>query len=105
MAGRPRLYANAAEKTRAYRQREEQRTVKMDRITLERFEEDLERLRKAVYLAQERADPLARSLRTAMITDMLEDLALYFESGNFPVRPALPRSKKTTKGGDATPNI
>ena len=105
MAGRPRLYANAAEKTRAYRQREEQRTVKMDRITLERFEEDLERLRKAVYLAQERGDPLAQSLRAAMITDMLEDLAHYFESGHFPVRPALSRSKKTRKGGDATPDI
>jgi hypothetical protein len=104
MAGRPRLYQNAAEKTRAYRERQSQRTVKMDRLTLEQLEMDLDRLRQAVYLAQHRGDTLARSLRTVMLTDLLEDLALYFESGNIPTRPAHSRALKTRKGGDATPN-
>ena len=97
MAGRPRLYASAAEKTRAYREREAERTVKMDRITLERFEEDLERLRKTVYLAQDRGDPLAKSLRTVMITDMLADLATYFETGVFRPQPQTKQRKQKPK--------
>jgi hypothetical protein len=80
MAGRPRLYQNAAEKTRAYRERQAQRTVQMDRITLEQLEAHLQRLREAVYVAQEKGDPLALSLRTVMITDLLEDLAHHFEA-------------------------
>jgi len=92
MAGRPRLYANAAEKTRAYREREAKRTVKMDRLTLEQIETDLDRLRNAVYLAQERSDPLALSLRTGMWFDMLEDLAAYFETGE--MRPPLPQRRR-----------
>lgn len=97
MAGRPRLYQNAAEKTRAYREREAQRTVKMDRVTLERIEADLDRLRKAVYAAQERGDPLALSLRTTMETDLLEDLALYFETGAITSKPARSRAQKQVK--------
>lgn len=81
MAGRPRLYADAAEKTRAYRERLEQRIVKKDRVTLENLEEDLERLRQAVYGAQERNDPLALSLHTITWSDLVQTLALYFETG------------------------
>ena len=81
MAGRPRIYANAAEKTRAYREREAHRYTKTDRITHEQFEADLRRLREAVHAAQDRGDPLARSLRTVMMMDMLSDLAAYFETG------------------------
>lgn len=94
MAGRPRLYQNAAEKTRAYRERQAQRTVKMDRITLEQIETHLKRLREAVYAAQERGDPLALSLRTVMQTDMLADLALYFETGVVTQRPVCSRANK-----------
>jgi len=79
MAGRPRLYASAAERTRAYRQREEQRTVKMDRVTLAQIEEHLARLMEAVHQAQEAADPLACSLNTVSRLDLLSDLAVYFE--------------------------
>jgi hypothetical protein len=93
MAGRPRLYQNAAEKTRAYRERDAQNNVKMDRITLARFEEDLDRLRNAVYTAQRRGDPLAQSLRTAMMTDLLVDLAAYFETGQL-------KSNTSEKKGD-----
>lgn len=98
MAGRPRLYANAAEKTRAYREREAQRTVKMDRITLERFEEDLERLRVAVHLAQDRGDALAQALRTVMITDLLMDLSVYFETGELKPPLQAKEGRKRQKG-------
>lgn len=104
MAGRPRLYQNAAEKTRAYRERDAQRNVKMDRATLERLEEDLDRLRQAVYAAQHRGDALAQSLRTAMITNLLTDLALYFERGNITPRAISGRATRNRKGGDDTPN-
>ena len=81
MAGRPRLYENAAEKTRAYREREAQRYVMMDRLSLEEIQRDLLRLRLAVFAAQKRDDPLVQSLRTVMMTDLMEDLAIYFETG------------------------
>jgi hypothetical protein len=67
----------------------------MDRITLERIEEDLDRLRQAVNDAQVRGDPLARSLRTGMWIDMLEDLAAYFETGE--IRPSLPQRRRPKK--------
>lgn len=97
MAGRPRLYADAAEKTRAYRQRREPRMVTTDRVALERLEEHLERLRKAVYVAQARGEALALSLKTVLWTDILEDLALYFESGVITPRPVRLLAKKKGK--------
>ena len=94
MAGRPRLYQNAAEKTRAYRERQAQRTVHMDRVTLEQIEAYLKRLREAVYAAQQRGDPLALSLHTTMELDILADLAHYFESGIIAPRPVRSRTSK-----------
>ena len=79
MAGRPRLYANAAEKTAAYRQRESKRTVKMDRLTLEEIEALLGRLMTAVQEAQTAGDALACSLNTRSRPELLADLAIYFE--------------------------
>lgn len=97
MAGRPRLYASAAEKTRAYRERQEQQKVTRDRATLEYLEADLQRLRKAVYTARERGDPLALSLDTITLTDLLEDLALYFESGAIRQRAHRSNPRKKVK--------
>lgn len=97
MAGRPRLYQNAAEKTRAYRERQEQQTVTRDRSTLERLEEHIERLRQAVYAAQERGEPLALSLDTITCDDLLADLALYFESGTIRPRAIRTQSRKKVK--------
>ena len=94
MAGRPRLYASAAEKTRAYRQRLEQQTIIVDRQWFEQTQKDIERLRKAVYAAQDRGDPLALSLRTVTTTEMMAHLSLYFECGVMTPLPNKATGKK-----------
>jgi len=77
MAGRPRLYANAAEKTRAYRERLRRHTSEFEEWA-EQAAEDMMRLRRCVIVAQHRGDVLALSLRTENITDLMQDLASYF---------------------------
>ena len=79
MAGRPRLYADAAQKARAYRKREDERYMKRDRITTEQLDLDLRRLRIAVSDAWRVNDPLAVSLKTTTVFDLLESLAAHFE--------------------------
>jgi hypothetical protein len=81
MAGRPRLYANSAEKNRAYRERQEKRSMTVDRLWAEQSLKDMRRLIDAVHVAQKRGDELALSLRAITTPDMMEDLALYFETG------------------------
>ena len=81
MAGRPRLYANSAEKNRAYRERQEKRMMAVDRLWAEQSIKDMRRLMNAVHDAQKRGDELALSLKATSITEMMNDLALYFESG------------------------
>src|SRR5580698_6294537 len=92
MAGRPRLYTNAAEKTRAYRERQEKRTIIADRQSFECTVKDMKRLTCAVMDAQKRGDELALSLKVVTTTDMLADLALYFETGTI-----TPRAIRTQK--------
>src|ERR1019366_5545907 len=98
MAGRPRLYANSAEKNRAYRERQEKRMMAVDRQWAEQSVKDMRRLICAVHDAQKRGDELALSLRATAITGMMEDLALYFETGTMAVRisptPKQPARKK-----------
>jgi hypothetical protein len=81
MAGRPRLYANAAEKTRAYRERQELTRTVVDRQWAEQSLKDMRRLSRAVHEAQKRGNELALSLTSVTIVEMMADLALYFESG------------------------
>lgn len=59
MAGRPRLYANAAEKNRAYRERQELSRMVVDRQWAEQSRKDMRRLTCAVMDAQKRGDELA----------------------------------------------
>lgn len=77
MAGRPRIYANAAEKTRAYRERKRQHTSEFDEWA-EQATNDMLQLRWAVIIAQDRGDVLALSMRTEKLTDLMHDLAAYF---------------------------
>jgi uncharacterized protein Yka (UPF0111/DUF47 family) len=77
MAGRPRLYINATEKTRAYRERQRQHTSEFEEWA-EQAAEDMRRLRRSVIVAQHRGDVLALSLRTENLTDLMQDLARYF---------------------------
>ena len=73
------MYADAAEKNRAYRLRQEQQSVTMRREDLEALQTHLARLRTAVYAAQDAGDMLARSLKTVTPLDLLETLAAHFE--------------------------
>jgi hypothetical protein len=79
MAGRPRLYANAAEKTAAYRARQEKRFVVRDRVTQEYLEADVRRLLTAVNAAAAAGDGLARSLNRVSWIDLLDSLSAHFE--------------------------
>ena len=73
------MYADAAEKNRAYRARVEKQTVKVHRDDLLVMAEHLDRLRKAVYAAQAAGDVLANSLNTVTHLDLLETLAAHFD--------------------------
>jgi hypothetical protein len=101
VAGRPRLYANAAEKTRAYRERQEKRTVAADRQWFEQSVKDMRRLTRAVMLARKSGDALALSLRATTQADMMADLALYFEARA--VTPPPNRSRRKNAEGASTP--
>jgi hypothetical protein len=79
MAGRPRLYASAADKTRAYGERQRQHISELDSWA-EQAANDMALLRRSVIIAQYRGDALALSLRTEKLPELLEDLALYFSS-------------------------
>jgi hypothetical protein len=79
MAGRPRMYADTAEKNRAYRARVQQQSVKVHRDDLLVMEEHLDRLRKAVYAAAAAGDVVACSLHTITHLDLLATLAAHFE--------------------------
>ena len=98
MAGRPRLYGSAAEKTAAYRQRQEQRTVTLDRVAQEVLQEDLDRLMAAVNSACAVADPLALSLDTVSRQDLLLSLACYFEGKSLPAGECDVMPTKARKG-------
>lgn len=78
MAGRPRLYENAAEKNRAYRARQAERLVLADRLTFEEAHADLRALTEAVREASQAGDPLARALSTITRHDLLHSLAEHF---------------------------
>jgi len=97
MAGRPRIYANAAEKTRAYRERQEKRMVTADRQWFEQSIRNMRRLTCAVMDAQKRGDALALSIRAVTEKDMMADLALYFESGVITPRPNRSKPNKKQK--------
>ena len=106
MAGRPRLYADAAAKTRAYRERQEQRLVKWDRITAEDLQAHLKRLRFAVDDARCAGDPLACSLDTITIFELLTGLSAHFEeraacaSSRFPAPERRRPGENPSEGGN-----
>ena len=102
MAGRPRLYADAAAKARAYREREEQRSVKWDRVTAEALESHLKRLRLAVVDAQRAGDALACTLDTITVIDLLSGLTAHFEARGAPQVPSpLTNSGPTLAGRES----
>lgn len=87
MAGRPRLYPNAAEKTRAYRERQQQQRVNIHRADFEQIEAHLGRLMNAVDAAKRSGNVVASSLKTVSRLDLLSDLAAYFEECSLQQKP------------------
>ena len=102
MPGRQRIHADAAERTRAYRKRIEEQNRGTMRVSSEWYEQnraDARRLIIAVWAAQRRKDPLALSLRTKKIADLMADLTRFFETGEITPAPAPPAM--TSKGENA----
>jgi hypothetical protein len=77
--GRPRQYASAAARQRAYRQRDAQVMARVDRAVLERQMARLDRLHAAVSAAAKAGDAVARASQAGSIETLLEKLTRYFE--------------------------
>ena len=77
--GRPRQYASAAERQRAYRERLDEEMVRVNRGSLERLEARLEQLHQAVRVAARAGDPVAQACSEGSIDGMLAKLTDYFE--------------------------
>jgi hypothetical protein len=77
--GRPRQYANAAERQRAYRERLDEEMVRVNRRELERLEARLEALHQAVGAASRAGDPVAQACAEVSIDGMLAKMTRYFE--------------------------
>jgi hypothetical protein len=77
--GRPRQYANAAERQRAYRERLGEETVRVNRRALERLEARVEGLYRAVQGASRAGDSLAAAWNEGSEEGMLARMTSYFE--------------------------
>lgn len=77
--GRPRQYANAAERQRAYRERLEEETVRVNWRALERLEARVEGLYRAVQAASRAGDSLAVAWNEGSEAGMLARMTSYFE--------------------------
>lgn len=79
--GRPRLYASAAEKQRAYR-REAGKSVRVDRAAYESLVDAIAHLREAVEEAAKRGHPLARACAGKKREVLIRTLAAAIEQDN-----------------------
>jgi hypothetical protein len=84
--GRPRLYGSGAERQRAFRQRLEVETVRVDRAALDRLHARLDRLQEAVRAAANAGDDVASACSAASVETLLEKLTRYFEGRLGPTR-------------------
>ncbi len=78
--GRPRRYATNAERQRAFRQRRDQTTCRVDRVALDRLHARLDRLQQALRGAADCGDPTARRCYAASIDTLLDRLAAHFQA-------------------------
>lgn len=95
--GRPKVYADDAEKMKAYRARRAGEFVTVHKRTYEQMQADTRALRAAVVKAAGAGDALAASLPTATGEDVLLALIAHFEgvkpvAAVAPVVVAVPRS-------------
>lgn len=84
--GRPRLYGSGAERQRAFRQRLEGETVRVDRAALDHLHARLDRLQEAMRAAANAGDPVASACVAASVDTLLEKLTRYFEGRLGPTR-------------------
>jgi hypothetical protein len=77
---RPREYATDAERQRAFRRRQAQETVRVDRALLDQLHCQLIRLQLAVVAAAAAGDATARACRSGSVETVLERLTQHFEA-------------------------
>jgi putative IMPACT (imprinted ancient) family translation regulator len=77
--GRPKLYADAAEKSRAYRARRAAEMVSVNRESLALWEARVERLAAAVRSAHSAGCPVASKIRGTSTQAVLDELTAWFE--------------------------
>jgi hypothetical protein len=75
----PRLYPSAAHRQAAYRQRQRERTVALQRDTWEALTQRLGALEMAIWAAAARGEPIALHCRSASQQDMLDRLIGHFQ--------------------------
>ncbi|MGH8566751.1 MAG: hypothetical protein ACREXU_01725 [Gammaproteobacteria bacterium] len=78
--GRPRRYGSGAERQRAFRQRQEAETVRVERRALEGLHGRLEALQEAMRAAARVGNPTAQHCRAISTETMLEKLIRHFEA-------------------------
>jgi hypothetical protein len=76
--GRPRRYESAAERQRAYRQREEETWAQVDRGALTKLNGRLDQLQEAVRRAAAAGDETARACQAGSVDTLLERLIEHF---------------------------
>jgi hypothetical protein len=76
--GRPRRYGSGAERQRAFRERQERETRRVDRRALEGLEGRLNALQEAVWAAASAGDEVAKRSQAVGVETMLEKLTRYF---------------------------
>lgn len=93
--GRPKLYADNAEKMRVYRQRRDGKTVSVDRRSYEWLLSAVDGLRDAVRDAASAGDKFAATFDTRAAEDVLEALTAHFRacsvSPDVSSDPAIPK--------------
>jgi molecular chaperone GrpE (heat shock protein) len=77
--GRPRRYESAAQRQRAYRERQEAEWAQVDRRALEKMNGRLEQLQEAVRRAAAAGDETAQGCRAGSVETVLERLIRHFE--------------------------
>ncbi len=78
--GRPKLYANAAEKSRAYRSRRAAEMILVERVALTALETQVDGLAAAVHSAQRAGCPIAQQIVGVSTGTVIDELTAWFKA-------------------------
>ena len=92
--GRPRQYATAAERQRAYRERLESEAPRISRRAWDGLQLRLEHLKTAREAAAQAGDPVAKACPANTAETLLEQLIRYFQAAA--LSPSAPAEATTT---------